>query len=216
MRSMMAMLAVVPMTAAAQNLLVNGDLELGTGGNSADGWTLQEPSLDANGVSANSAEFIGFANNTAGGARGLWFRSFEGGLGGDEPSTVDAILFQNVAGTAGVNYTLSAFFRFETFYTADNTFLTLAFLNSNGQVIGASTLDVQTVLQNNTGWQEFSVSGVAAAGTTTVQARVTFNNGRLATGNPQSAFVDDLSLVPAPGAAAMLGVAGLMAGRRRR
>ena len=186
----------------------------------ATGWTLEEPSLDGDGNPVNSATFASFANHTPGGARGLWYRSFEGGLGGDEPFEVDAHLYQDVSGTAGSAYTLSAWYRYETFYSGTDPFantqtiLAIDFLDGGGGVISSAELDIDSVQTPDGEWREFSVNGVAPAGTTTVRARSSMLGGVLEPQNPQSAFVDDFNLVPEPTSALLL-VAGGLALRRR-
>lgn len=216
----LAAIAAAAGLASAQNLLVNGDLESPADAPNetdiTDGWTLVEPDTDSAGGAINSATFVGFANRTPGGDRGLWFRSFEGGLGGDAPFAVNATLFQDVAATAGQSYTFSAWFRFERFYTSDNTILAMQFLDAGDNVIDVAFADINTLNARDGEWREFSVSAIAAAGTVKIRAAVDFAGGRLATGNPQSAFVDDLRLVPAPSAAALLALGGLAVGRRRR
>ena len=198
------------------NLLQNGDLEDGMDNNSADGWTLVEPNTDVDGNPTNSAEFVGFANNTPGGERGLWFRSFEGGLGDDEPFQVDATLSQTVGGSGGIEYTLSAFSLFEAGFTAEALNLSIEFLDGDDNVLGSNTLDLFDVQMNDAMWREFSVSAVSAAGTESVRVSASMVDGALSDTDPQSAFVDDFTLVPTPGGFSLLAVAGLAVCRRRR
>lgn len=216
MKKLLAMMAVAALGGgtAMADLLTNSDLELGIDDNDATGWTLVEPDVDGAGAPTNSAQFIGFANHETGGARGLWFRSFEGGLGGDEPSMVNADLYQDVAGNAGENYALSAWFLFETNYTAAGTVLAMDFLDGSNAVLGSATTDVETVVTRGAGWTEVSVSGLAPAGTVSVRARASFIDGTLNALNPQSAFVDDFNLVPEPTTALMLLVPAFLLRRR--
>lgn len=210
--------------AIAGNLLFNGDLELGTDPplDSADGWTLIEPDLDMMGMPENSAEFINFANHTPGGERGLWLRSFEGGFGMDSADTVDAHLLQAVPGAAGVQYMLSAYFRYEAHYSGiepgntTQTILAIDFLDAAMVPVGGVELDIDTVQMNDSVWRQFSVDGVSPAGTAFVRARVSMLDGTVSPMNPQSAFVDDLFLVPTPtGTSVLLGGIAVMARRRR-
>src|SRR5262249_24080731 len=104
-----------------QNLLANADLEQPAGApnesNLCDNWTLTEVGVDGAGAPLDTASFTDFANNTPGGHRGLWFRSFMGGLTPGGSASVDAILTQVIPGTAGQQYSLSAFYKYETFYS---------------------------------------------------------------------------------------------------
>jgi hypothetical protein len=187
----------------------------------ATGWTLIEPDVDAAGMPVNSATFASFANHTPGGTRGLWYRSFEGGLGGDEPATVDAHLQQDVPGTPGTNYTLSAWYRYETFYSGTDSFadtqtnLAIDFLGAGDVLLSSSVLDVDAVQLPDGTWREFSVSGIAPAGTVEVRARSSMLDGILEPSNPQSAFVDDFTLVPEPGTIVCLIPALALLMRRR-
>lgn len=218
-------LAIVaaPAFAGPANLLINGDLEAPAGGaDAADGWTLIEPDVDTSGAPVNSAEFIGFANHTPAGARGLWYRSFMGGLGSTNPPQVDAELRQDVAATAGENYNLSAWFRYETNYPGlsefsnTDTLLAMDFLQG-GSVIGSVVLNVDTAydLGQVNQWQQFTISGTAPAGTDGLRVRSNLVDGELQTLNPQSAFVDDFVLTPEPTSLGLLALAGLALIRRR-
>lgn len=194
--------------ALAGGMLINGDLELGADGNSADGWILNETP-----GGANSADFTGFANHTPAGERGLWFRSFEGGAA--VPS-VDAILYQDVPAVPGVNYALSAWFKEEVGYLGQNL-LFIHFFDAGNGFIGSVSLDVDAVQTNDNTWRQFSVNGVSPAGTAMIRVGANMQDGVNSMMNPQSAFVDDFELVPSPAGVTVAGV-GLfgMAARRRR
>lgn len=208
---------------AGTNLLINGDFETPPTDdiNFATGWTLEEPSMTMSGAPVDSADFESFANHTGGGNRGLWFRSFEGGLLADSPDTVDAHLYQDVAGIAGVQYTLSAWFRIETAYAGldplnpTQTVLALEFLNGVGGVLSSAELDIDVAYIPGNTWQQFFLISIAPLGTETVRVRASMFDGVNSNVNPQSAFVDDFVLVPAPGALALLGM-GLFVARRRQ
>lgn len=213
-------LAGFPVLVSAQSLLTNGDLEepFGAPDVSDDtvAWTLVEPDVDGSGAPVNSATFANFGNHTPGGDRGLWFRSFEGGLGGDVPWSVNATLYQDVAGHAGEEYTLSAWFRFEAHYTSQATVLALRFLDAGMSELSSTFIDINQLNANDNEWREFSVAAIGDAGTAFVRASVEMVHGQIADMNPQSAFVDDFMLVPAPAGAPVLIMAGLVATRRRR
>lgn len=206
----------------AGGLLINGGLDDPPDHETdiATGWTLVEPSLDGNGIAANSATFASFANHNVGGTRGLWFRSFEGGLGGDAPFSVDAHLYQDVAATPGEEYTASAWWRFETNYpgtnpfSATDDFLILDFLDGSNASLGAIAVNADDSYPGTSDWFQVSVNGVAPAGTVSVRVQASFLGGELQEANPQSAFVDDFMLTPEP-TAAMLLLAPLFVFRRR-
>lgn len=208
---------------AMAGLLVNGDLEnpAENESNNITGWTLTEVGVDAAGAPLDTASAISFANHTPGGNRGLWFRSFMGGLIQGGSTEVDAILTQSVPGSAGTHYDLSAWYRYETFYSGGDEFrdtqtiLAMDFLDGMGGVLSSVELDVDSVNANDGVWRQFSVHGIAPAGTASVQARASFLDGVLQTGNPQSAFVDDFDLTPEPSSLALIGL-GAMALIRRR
>lgn len=185
------------------------------------GWTLVEPDVDGLGNPVNSATFVSFRNHNVGGTRALWYRSFVGGFGGVEPLTVDAHLYQDVTGTPGVGYTLSAWYLYEAYYPGVNplavtdTFLTLEFLDAGAGIIASVVQNADDFYPGTSDWFQVVVNGVAPAGTVVVRARSSMIDGVVADGNPQSAFVDDFVLVPEPAAAVLLAPA-LVALLRRR
>lgn len=222
---MLTMLAAVICGGTAwANLLVNGDLDNPPEHESdvAVGWTLVEPDVDVNNDPVNSATFANFGNHTPGGGRGLWLRSFAGGLGAGSPPTVNAHLYQDVPGTPGIAYTLSAWFRMEANYAGLNpaaptqTILALDFLGVGDAVLASVELDIDTVYVPGNTWQQFPVGGIAPDGTVAVRARASMIDGLLQPVNPQSAFVDDFVLLPEPTSAALLALGGLLLLRRRR
>lgn len=204
--------------AAHGTLLQNGDLELPLDAPSEsdliDAWTLEEPG------GVNSATTATFANHTPGGDRGLWLRPWDGGS--SQPAPVSATLFQDVPALPGVDYSLSGWFNYEANYSGLDpavgtmTLLAIDFLDAASMVISSSVLDVDTVAIGDSVWRRYEVMGLSPAGTVSVRARVSMIDGVFADANPQSAFVDDLELVPAPGAAVALGVLGAVGLRRRR
>ena len=223
----LAVVLLLQAESAGQNLLVNGNLD-DPGIHESDiatGWTLEEPSLDSTGTPVNSATFASFADHTTEGVPGgvgLWYRSFEGGLGDDEPFEVDAHLYQDVPGTAGAPYALSAWYRYEANYPGTNPFavtdtiLAMEFLDAGSSVIGSVIQNVDDHWPGNSNWFQVSINGVAPAGTAFVRARSSMISGVLVADNPQSAYVDDFSLVvPEPASAIMLLVPALAALCRR-
>lgn len=190
---------------------------------SVTGWTLVEPDLDGLGSPVNSAVFVTFRNHNPGGTRALWYRSFVGGLGGAEPLTVNAHLYQDVPGIPGAAYTLSAWYLYEAFYPGTNplavtdTFLALEFLDAGAGILASLVQNADDFYPGTNDWFQVVVNGVAPAGTVVVRARSSMIDGFVADGNPQSAFVDDFELlVPEPAAALLLAPALVVLMRRRR
>lgn len=221
-RTITLLLAAAMTQAAFANLLVNPGLESPGGENdTADGWNMVQINNDGNVY--DTGTFIGFAAHT--GDRGLWFRSFMGGPSWGSPSPVDCILTQTVSGSAGLSYTLSAWFKFEQGYSGisanfpeTQSWLKMEFLDASGAVLGTSALDIDTVINPIPLWQQFSVTGVSPTGTASVRVGADFQNGRINTVDPQSAFVDDFNLeaVPEPATMTALAVGALALIRRRR
>ncbi len=210
---------------AQANLLTNGDLNDDptpeTPFEDATGWTVVE-GVDGDG-SDNTAEFRDFANNPRGQDRGWWLRAFRGDPPMDMPA-VDADLFQDVPGTPGVNYKLSADVAFEEFYasglpdTPTDTILALDFLDGGMSVIDSVELLLDEVVSNTAPveFERVMVEGVAPEGTAYVRSRASMIDGINTQQNPQSAFFDNFELVPEPGTFALLGLGGLVALRRHR
>lgn len=144
-----------------------------------------------------------FANRLSPGANGLWLKPFNGSLA----SPSDATLSQVVSGTPGGNYTFSGWSKWETNYSGGltaisgspsptQTLLELAFLDAGNVVIGTPvTVNLKTAGQmNDSTWRQYSVNGIAPAGTANVRVSAIMNDGVNSGSNPQSAFFDDLSL----------------------
>ncbi|MBI5863164.1 MAG: hypothetical protein HZB38_01360 [Planctomycetes bacterium] len=218
-------------TVFATELLVNGNLQdPWSAGESlvATGWALQNAGAPPS-EPWGTAVYMGYgwADHTYGDdtGRGLFFRPFFGQAGWTDPPMlppVDASITQEVPGTAGTNYTFSAWWRYETFYSGVDPFaptttpMTIEFLDGSSSVIGAAVLDVDLVNPADGAWHQQSLSAVAPAGTASVRVTAAMNDGIFEPSNPQSAFVDDLSLVPEPGTLACMLPALLAFFARRR
>ena len=163
-----------------------------------EGWTFTEA---PDGI--NTAELRGFANNTEGGANGVWLRPFVGVL--DDPA--DAIITQTVPGVAGAEYEFSASARWEPNYAGGvdtleggatsptQTLLEMAFLDATESVIGDPvTLDLRTVQTNDNMWHRHAISGVAPEGTEHVRVSGMALDMVVNKDPGQSAFFDDFSL----------------------
>lgn len=91
--------------------------------------------------------------------------------------------------------------------------LKISFFNSGGAEIAgfeSNRIDITSPIDQ---WFPLSASGVAPAGTVSVNLFCLFVQPNF---NGGSAFFDDINAVPAPASAALLGMGGLLALRRKR
>jgi hypothetical protein len=223
----------------AQNLLVNPGLDDPPvhEGTTATGWTLDTFRTFTG--PADTANFADFADREAPAGRGLWYRAFIGTP--ENPAQAD--LYQDVPGTPGMKYILNGWAHFEQFYAGgvDNlgamgeglpsptdTVFALEFLGPADIVLpGSTSIELRANGQTNDQnpadpreWTEHMLMAVAPPGTLEVRVRASMVNGVANQANPQSAFVDDFSLIcipePASVALGLLGVLGLLGLVRRR
>ncbi|HEX3599121.1 MAG TPA: PEP-CTERM sorting domain-containing protein [Lacipirellulaceae bacterium] len=235
-------LAVYSVGAAkAANLLGNPDLDtIGVGDQTLatpiGGWHVNS-SRALTGAYTDGASSETFANVLQAGGNGLFFKAFAGDLGVAPPTPpngrVTTNLFQDVAGSPG-SYSLTGWAGAGAGYiglvdpTVQSQF-TLQFLDASSTVL--STV-VNNLNLNGLGvpdgngfpfnYKQFTVSGVAPAGTITVRAMATQG---AAYGNPaggdQAFVVDSFDLeraVPEPASIALglLGLVGFFGVSRRR
>jgi len=161
-------------SAWATNLLINPGFEsptaTGTTSSVATGWSFYA-----------DAQRATFANNTSGGSWSDWVKSFET-LGG---------VTQGVSSiTGGSNYTLSAFFNFETTYPNSGAISDLKLTWNTGT---PSELDILPANVSTGVWTQYTLSATAPAGATSVVVSFDWTNGT-STAGQQSAFVDDADL----------------------
>jgi hypothetical protein len=151
------------------------------------------------------------------GETGLWLRGFEGNVGAfaGQNKMINANLSQTVPGTAGENYTLTGWSRWEANYSGAVTTLAatspsgavasptdsafeLAFLDGSNAVIGAPvTVDLRTQQMNDNMWRQHTLMGTAPAGTTSVRVSASATDMVFNTDPGQSGFYDNFSLTGA-------------------
>jgi hypothetical protein len=200
----MAMLLLVCGVSVQANLLTNGDFALGSDGttapnnaalawsqyNSSGGWNNRETS--GNPIPGNYLLAIGAA----------------GGYG--------AFGWQDVAGTAGVTYTLSADAALDNWWK-NAGYLKIEFYNAGGtspaNLVGFAELSphfAQAGYDTGLPWANYSITGTAPAGTATVRAVLgTWGEGG-------TARFDNAVLVPEPATMIMLGLGSLFMARRKK
>jgi hypothetical protein len=167
-----------------------------------------------------------FADHDGGGF-GLFFKAFVGNPPWDPTAgSVDANIYQDVAGSAGTPYKLTGWWGAEANYSGlntagANTIFALDFYNG-ATLISSAELDLEAAglggPDPGLNWELFTVSAVAPAGTTTVRARGSMIDGVFFQ-DPGQALVTDqwtLAAVPEPSSAIMAAVAlmGLVVRRR--
>ena len=219
---------------ADANLLTNGDFEAG-----GTGW------INAAGNDFSTQDWANGAPGD-GGAPPVYGQVGDGQLGLAATPWIDndnatEEFSQTVAGTVGLTYEFTIqthvganFLPFAggpvggaTGVAADSAFLFIRFLDSGGGTISSvdQVIDENNAIQgslpppgaeNSADWQDWSLQGVAPAGTVEVQVGGGFVNGRDA-GGPEGAMrFDNAALVPEPGSLALLGVGTLLVAVRRR
>jgi hypothetical protein len=191
--------AMLCTSANAANLLINGDFALGSNGttapdnvalgwstwNSSGGWNNRETAQ--NPVPGDYLFAIG-----AGGGYG-------------------AGVYQDVAATVGTNYTLTADSALDNWWM-NHGYLKLEFWDAgNVNMVGfaESAHWGQPGYDLGLPWANYSISGVAPAGTVTVRAALA------SWGEGGTARFDNAVLTPEPATLAILGLGGLLLRRRK-
>lgn len=148
-----------------------------------------------------------------------FFKAFTGNTTTQGPAT--GHLYQDVAGSAGVQYTLSGWAGAEANFLADGAVFAIDFLNGSGGLISSVELDLFGAgLFNDNGlafdYKQFSLSGTSPAGTATVRARASMIDGIAnPAGGGQAFVVDDFVLTPEPTSMLLLALGATSLLRRR-
>ena len=161
-----------------------------------------------------------------GGGFGLFFKAFTGNPPWDPTAgSVDANIYQDVAGTAGVKYTLTGWWGAEDNYSGfatagANVIFALDFYGAGNVLIGSAELDLEAAGLGDAApglnYKQFAISAIAPAGTVTVRARGSMIDGVFFQDPGQALVTDAWSLtddasrvVPEPGTALTSGLAAL-------
>jgi len=223
----MALLACASNVSKA-DLLVNGNLDaIAVGPQTLAtpvGWNII---VSGGANTSDSASSEGFANVLY--VNGLFYKTFQG----TSNNPVSINLYQNVPGSAGIDYTLTGWAGAGSGYSGftagsgTQSKLSLLFLGSTSNVLGSVSLDLQanglgqgapTAPATDFGYHPFTVSGISPVGTVSVQSSLAIINAYPGPQGGDAAFVGDLfSLVPEPSTItlALLGAGALIFRRRK-
>ena len=224
------------LAAAAQaNLLVNGDLDKTYQQEIVAGFFLPKPKDWKNdgmkGANAyedemSSEPWSGPAptpvttNSNGGGDNGVFFKPFTGTAN----EMASGHLYQDVAGTAGLRYSLSGWAGAEANAMMEDAVFALEFIDGGGNIIGSSILSLMSDLKTPNGaafnYKKYTVHGSAPAGTSKVRARASMINAMSnPAGGGQAFVVDDFELTAVPEPTTMVlmasGLAAIAARRRK-
>lgn len=156
---------------------------------------------------------------------GVFFKPFTGNLTTGNLTTVH--FRQDIAATAGDNLTFSAWVGAEANYSGlipgsnTRTVLAMDFLGAGASLIGSVELDLAAaglgvVNGEAFNYKNYSVNGVAPAGTEAVRVRLSMIDAYSnPAGGGQALVADDFRLVPEPATLGLLAAASLLALRRR-
>ena len=127
--------------------------------------------------------------------------------------------YQDVAGTAGTQYTFSMWATKEAGYVSDDVILRLEWFEADGTTSTGTGDEVNIVSTLTTDWLQYSVSGTAPAGTTIIRA-VFAGSNFTGTEDPRGMKFDDadVSAVPEPATLLLLsgGLIGLFSVVRKK
>jgi len=226
---MLAISAGLAVCTSRADLLVNGSLDnIAVGPQTLAtpvGWNVV---VSGGANTSDSASSETFANVLNADGYGVFFKAFQG----TSTNPVSVILYQNVAAGPG-SYTLTGWagagagYSGFTVGSGTMSLLELNFLGSSSNILGSAVLDLQanglgqgapTAPATGFGYHPFSISGLAPAGTVTVQASLDMLNAYPGSQGGDPAFVGDFfTLTPEPSAISLvvLGASVLIFRRRK-
>ncbi|MBS1715776.1 MAG: hypothetical protein JST30_15725 [Armatimonadetes bacterium] len=232
---------LAPFCTAHANLLVNGDLDVtyqqeivsgfflpkpynweNVGNRSIGGpyedemssepWAGPSPTpVTANGFDVTKNEFNGQD-------WGVFFKPF---TGSDNDGLATGHLYQDVAASAGLSYTMTGWAGAEANALMRDAVFALEFLDAGKSVIGSNVLSLMPTLYVDNGlafdYKQYSVSGVAPAGTAWARVRASMIDARSnPLGGGQAYVVDDFELNVVPEPVSMIVLAGGIAALLRK
>lgn len=210
--SALVLLAAVGSSAMASNLVVNGDFQTGALAPSTTSYTLDNsmiPPATWNIVSFDTLHpsWVDLADHTTGDAQAGRYMIVNGTDAGLGPAWA-----QVVSVTPNTDYTLSAWFASLFPQSPASLQFQISGVSDGEFDLAASPIFSAPVATGT--WAQSSF--VFNSGSTTSVRIQIWDVNQAFTGNDYA--IDDISLqvVPAPGAAALLGIGGLVASRRRR
>ncbi len=188
---------------------------------SSETWAGPAPTPVTTGNLSNPPFPEGCGDVTKDGDCGVFFKPFSGNA---TDGLATGHLQQAVPGTAGVTYVLTGWAGAEANAMMQDAVFAIDYLNSGGGTISSTTLSLLPTLFVANGqpfnYKQYTVTGVAPAGTVSVQARASMIGAQSnPLGGGQAFVVDDFTLeaVPEPATVALglLGVCSLIGLRRR-
>lgn len=229
-------MAVVVCSAAQANLLVNGNLDKTYLQKINDTLFLPKPKNWENvGTRANTGAYEDEMSSepwagpaptpvTTDGAQGDdWAAFFKPFSGNANDGKATGHLYQDVAATAGMRYTLTGWAGGEANALMDDAVFAVEFLDASGAIIQSTELSLLPTLTVDNGlsfrYKKYSVSASAPNGAIKVRSRVSMIG---AMSNPLGggqAFVADdfeLTAVPEPSTIIALGIGAALVARKRR
>lgn len=228
--------------ASAQNLLSNGNLDVMYQQEIVAGFFLPKPNQWVNvgsrsisgpfedemssepwaGPAPTPVTTDGFNVDTGADTNDDWGVFFKPFSGGATNGLATGHLYQDVAGTPGMTYTLTGWAGAESNAMMTGAEFAIEFLDAGLNIIGSSVQSLLPTLFVDNGlafdYKMYTLNGVAPAGTVWVRSRASMIGAQSnPAGGGQAYVVDDftLTVVPEPTTMAVLGLGALALLRRR-